>query len=164
MPVHTGEAWPPPCSLPTGRAAGIHVGKNRKERIDPGHSGREEKQAKEQKRRNGKGWGWVRVAMGRTVVYLDGVKKRRREASTEEKKQKRIRERRTETERWKEVEQRKRRRGETRRVRRRGRHWGRKMAQPKESTDLTLLWEKEQLIHCTINQISAGKFIGLEHL
>lgn len=62
------------------------------------------------------------------------------------------------------MEQRKRRRGETRRVRRRGRHWGRKMAQPKESTDLTLLWEKEQLIHCTINQISAGKFIGLEHL
>lgn len=26
---HTGEAGPPPCSLPGGRAAGIHMGKNR---------------------------------------------------------------------------------------------------------------------------------------
>lgn len=137
VPEHTGETWPPPRSLPGGRAAGIHMGKNRDVirvtvRKPRKSKGKKKKQAKEQKRRNGKGWGWVRVAVGRIVVYLDGVKERSQQR--EERKQKRIRERRTERERWKEVEQRNRRR-ETRTVRRRGRHW-RKMAQAEEKEQL----------------------------
>ena len=88
-------------------------------------------------------------------------KEKERGQQREERKQKKIRERTTERERWKEVEWRKRRTGETRRVRRRGRHWGRKMAQAEEGTDLTLLGEKKQLILWAINHISAGKLIGL---